>query len=681
MAEIVIFQELYSWQNDHDQSIFVDGPNGVLIYQNVYDKSVRVVESSGDHGAFNSTRFAKPLCESMSFSPDGRFILYWHNSPLSIGLTDISAIGAPDVVVDSSPYEETIVLNLFWVEPNSSSSADFVVVCTNCIDIYHFNYGNQSVRRVFSKRISCCEVWNDVSGTHIILLRNNQSLQPYHIHNKEAKLVTDIELSIRRDQKIQKSDICIATIYDEAYCIYKDVANGMISLRSISNSKTRDIVLEVRSQGWLDIIVIDNLLLTLTGGGDAYIFDIRMKDNPLLAKVPQRKPPISSISSDIQGKVGGTCNRKSRAAFIPNVIVDYYGGFAYRLVIDHSMLTLYLSRCYAEPLIVDFYQRRKASLQRVFEIITSSITNRMNKFGKTSGRNTAIPFHLVEEFIGEKSVVTEYRMANSILYSLVIKEWNVKSGENLFDVAIALMCHHLSFDYNRLLTIREDTDAPPGTATNFILKSRLTCGSKDNVSSDVRDYLALQDAEIPGLYCPAEKGTPYIVNVTLCYIKALMMHHLYPSHLIQIFLFDMCVLYNNISLLLLLIRSRVIRDSSYVCYRLMYLYVVLNDKAVRQQCRDMALRMKLYGVCVMIGILEKDYYQLLVFLKTQNVSSYPLHRILYRAANDVEKQAEQPHLWSLLLAFTRSWIEESNINPKECKPPNMCDCEMWLPNL
>lgn len=690
MAEIVLFQELYSWHNDHDQSIFVDGKNGLLIYQNVYDKSIRVIDFNAENASFNSTRFKKPLCESITFSPDGRYLLYWYNNPLCIGLIDPTSKAANDVIVDCSCYDETIVLSVFWTEPSNSTSADFVVVCTTCIDIYHFSYANESLNRLCSKRVSCYEAWNDISGTYLILLRKNHTLQPYHIHNKEAKVVNDIELSVEKDKKIQKSDICISSIYGDAYCIYKDTENGNISLRSLSNSRALDVVLEVKGQGWMDILIVDNLLVVLTASGETNIFDIYMRDSPHIAKVPQNKLPLASISSDVQ-------------AYIPNVLIDYYGGFAYRLVIDHNLFMLFLSRSSTEPLILDFYQRRRGSLQRVIDIVLSAVGNRMsmenlfilfstavipyywtlmhlNKFGRQT-RNATIPFHLVEEFLGDRSVITEYRMGMSVLYSLVIRDWNLKAGENLYDAALALLCHHMSFDHSVLMDARQNMDIQNSAATNCILKSRLISKSDDNMSFDFLDYLASEDPEIPDIYDEEERGVPDVISVTICYFKALLLHHLYPSHLLQIFLFDACLLYNNLSQLVFLIKTKVIKDSPYICYRLMYLYIMLKDQLLRQMCNDMAIRLKLYDVCVTIGITDREYYQTLVFLKAYNVSSFPLHRILFKAANDVEKQTSTPHLWPLLLAFTRSWMEESSANPQACNPPNLRDCEMWLPIL
>lgn len=703
MTDIVTFEEIYSWQNDHDQSIFVDGPNGVLIYQNVYDKSLRVIETNVERFTFKTTRFNKPLCEAIAFSPDGRFLLYWYNNPSTIGLAEIFASEARDVLVDSSAYEETIVLSLFWVEPNESNGAEFVVVCTSCIDIYHFSYLSLSVRRICSKRISCTDVWNDISGTHIVLLRNNHTLQPYHIQKKvetrkrsltgtqEVRLVSEIELAFEKPQKIQKSDICIANIYGEVYCVYKETENGRISLRSLTDSKALDIVLEVKCQKWLDIVIIDNLLLALTGSGETYIFDIYLSDGRLIAKFPQRKPPISAISSDIQ-------------AYIPNVIVDYYGGFAYKLLIDHDMLVLNLSRSSTEALVLDFYQRRKGALPRVMDIVLTAITKRtpldrlfiifstavipyyrsllhVDRFGKEAKNAAALPFHLVEEFLGGKSVITEYRMGMSILYPLVTRDWKIHSGVNLYDAAIVLMCYHMGYNYCSVLEVQTDLRLHYGTSNNHILRSHLIHKEDGSTSFDVGDYFSCEDTDVPEIYDEDERGAPEIISITMCYFKALNMHHLFPSPFLQILLFDICFLYNNIGQALRLIKNGVIRDSPYVCYRLFYLYVLIRDQAIRQSCRDMAIRAKQHDICVALGLTDREYYNTLVFLKTNNLCKFPIYKILYKAANDIEKQTETPQLLPMLLAYTRNWYEQSKTKPHVCGTPNLRNCERWLPDL
>ncbi|GFE55075.1 hypothetical protein BaOVIS_024790 [Babesia ovis] len=642
MAEVVLFKELYSWQNDHDQAVFVDGANGMVIYQSVYDKSLRVIDSCKTNSVFNSTRFPKPLCENIAFSPDGQYILYWHNSPLGIGVVDTSNPAAPDVIVDCSPYDETIVLSVFWSQCGKTS-ADFVVVCTSCIDIYN-----------------------------------------------EVRLVTDIELSVRNGHKLQKSAITVATIYNDIYCIHKDCTNGTLSLRSMTNNKALDIVLEVRCQGWLDIAVCDNLILALTGGNETYIFDIAIKDKPLVVKVPQRKPSMASISSDVQ-------------VYVPNVVVDYYGGFAYNLTIDHNMLMLLLSQMYTEHLVIDFYQNRHGAVQRVMEMINTAMTNRVrsdklltlfktivspyaktlvdiNNLGTRTANNVAIPFNVVEEHIGDRSIVTEYRFGKTILYPSVTKDWNLKPGENIFDAAITLVCYHRKFDFATLLKMRDEVEIESSYIDNAILRSKIVSGTKEDISSDFRDYLTSPDSEIPELYDISLQHRPYIVSAMLTYFRALITHHLQPTHLLQVLLFDICIMYNGIGMVLNLLRSKIIRDSSYVCYRLFFLYVVLRDPEIRQQCLDMSIRLKLYRLCVTIAMLDEDYYTALNDVKAYSIT-YPLHRILYQAAMDIDAQTRKPYLWPSMIAFITCWAEESASNPKTCPPPNLSGCEMWLPNL
>ncbi|CDR93889.1 hypothetical protein, conserved [Babesia bigemina] len=704
MAEVVVFKELYSWQSDHDQAVFVDGANEVVIYQSVYDKSIRVIDSATENTIFNNARYERgqavtvtpnqPLCEVIAFSADGRLVLYWHNHPLAIGIVNGFDVDSDDILVDCTPYEETIVLNIFWLEAGTNGTYDFAVVCTTCIDIYSYSSSNQVLRRVCSKRISCTDVWNDVSGTHVIVLKSNQVLQLYRLINKEVRAVTDIELAIKSEHKLHKSSIIVATIYNDTYCIHKDASSGTISLRSLRNSKAVDIVLELSCQGWLEIAILDNVVLALTGGGETYLFDIAMTDKRLLARVPQSKPAVASMSSDVQ-------------AFIPNVVVDYYGGFAYNIAIDHNMLMLLLSQKYAEPLVADFYQRRIGSAQRVLDIVNNAIENKsprmrankllvllstivapyakvlvdLNKLGTRTEKNVAIPFNLVEEYIGQRSVISEHRFAKTIIYAAVAKEWNLKPGENVFDAAIALLCHHRRFDHSVLVNIRDELEIQPNPVNNFILKSRLISSTKEDISADFRDYVTLHGAAIPNPHDRSLRNRPYIIVVTLSYLRALVAHNLQPTNVLQILLLDMCVLYNNIDLALQLIRSKNIRDSAYVCYRLLYLYVVLRDPALRQICLDMAIRLKLYGICVKIAVIDEDYYSALVVMKAHGVASFPMHRILYCAAKDVEAQERKPHLWPSMLAFIKSWAEESATDGTSCAPPNLRGCEMWLPSL
>ncbi|GBE60935.1 hypothetical protein, conserved [Babesia ovata] len=728
MAEVVVFKELYSWQSDHDQAVFVDGANEVVIYQSVYDKSIRVIDSATENTIFNNARYqrqyAAPLTlTQISEAPlrGDRLLCRWplgsvlaqqptcyrklevNTRQFLQGIVNGFDVDSDDILVDCTPYEETIVLNIFWLEGGNSGNYDFAVVCTTCIDIYSYSSSNHALRRVCSKRISCTDVWNDISGTHVIVLKSNQVLQLYRLMNKEVRAVTDIELAIKSEHKLHKSSIIVASIYNDTYCIHKDANNGTISLRSLRNSKAVDIVLELSCQGWLEVAILDNILLALTGGGETYLFDIAMMDKKVLARVPQSKPAVASMSSDVQGR-HAALSPHSHAAFIPNVVVDYYGGFAYNIAIDHNMLMLLLSQTYADPLVAGFYQRRIGAVQRVLDIVNNAIENKMrankllvllstivtpyakilvdlNKLGTKTENSVAIPLNLVEEYIGQRSVVSEHRFAKSIIYATVAKEWNLKPGENIFDAAIALLCHHRQFDHSVLVNIRDELEIPPNPTNNFILKSRLISNTNEEISSDFRDYVTLHGAAIPTIHDSSLRNRPYILVVTLSYLRALVSHNLQPTSILQILLLDICVLYNNIELALQLIRSKNIRDSTYVCYRLLYLYVVLRDPAMRQVCLDMAIRLKLYGICVKIAVIDQDYYNALVVMKAYGVASFPLHRILYCAAKDVEAQERKPHLWPSMLAFIKSWVEESAANNTACAPPNLRGCEMWLPSL
>eukprot|EP00371_Babesia_bovis_P003492 XP_001612139.1 hypothetical protein [Babesia bovis T2Bo] len=663
MAEVVLFKELYSWQNDHDQGVFVDGANGLVIYQSVYDKSLRVIDSCRSSNIFDSIRFSKPLCESILFSSDGQYILFWHNNPLAIGIIDTTNPASSDIIVDSSSYEETIVLNVFWSQC-SKSSAEFVVACTTCIDIYSFTFRGYTLRRLCSKRISCSHVWNDLGGTYLVVLKSNNVLQPYRIISKEVRPVTDVELSVRDGHKLQRSAITVVTIYGSTYCVYKDFINGMVSLRSLTDSKAVDIVLELKCQGWLDIAVFDNLIFALTGGNETYIFDIAMKDRALLARVPQRKPCMSSISSDVQ-------------VFIPNVVVDSYGGFVYNLTLDHNMLMLVLLQSHSEALIADFYQRRQGSIQRVIEIVNSAMSSRINQLGTRTANNVSIPFNLVEEHIGDRSILTEYRFGNSVLYPYICHEWNVSPNANIFDFTMALLCHHYNFDFDGIVRLRDSIVLEPPSIDNVILKSKIASGGNNVLSGEVREYLSSPDGDIPALYDSSVQDRPYIISVLLSYFRALISFHLQPTHMLQVLLFDMCILYNCLDVALHLIRCRVIHDSIFLCYRMLFLYAVLRDRVVRQQCLDMCVRLKAYDLCISIFMLDRDYYGALVCIRTYRLLSFPLYRILYEAAIDVDAQTRKLHSWPSIISFVRRWVED-------CGPtsgPNLQGCEMWLPNL
>eukprot|EP00375_Theileria_parva_P002026 XP_764701.1 hypothetical protein [Theileria parva strain Muguga] len=639
----------------------------------------------------------------------------------------------------------------------------------------YFSFESSLLRTLTRKSVSCLDAWNDLSGNYFILLHHNKSLNPYKITNNEISQLPEIGITLAYGHQIQHYEICVATLYEGTYCIYKDVVNGTLSLRSLTNNKIHDKVLEVNSQGWIEICVIDNLLIVLTGSGTCYVFDIAIKNDYLLAKVPQKKPPISAISSDIE-------------AFIPNIVVDFYGGFAYYISLDFNTLSLYLSRYFTETMSVEFFQRRMNCTDRAMEIITTSIENRvqiknllslsltvaepysetlkrLNKLKGNTGKGHPIPFNLIDKFIGERSIITEHNFATSALYPYVIrvihtiqqlflmkltinliyfiifKEWKLKNGVNLFDFSISLLCYHRNIGFQELMKAKEGVIIPKNCVNHYIVKSQILSESNEEINFDMSNYLSYFDStvsteaspysgtktpashtnthlstisssmtnspassptsrnfnseigfedevdpfykserkdKVPELY--RNKKTNYIIIVTLCYIKSLVFNRLHPSNMLLVFLFDVCVLYNNLSLLTYMIRARVVRDNFFICYRLYLLFHALSDNHIKQLSYDMSKRLKLYTITIKILLHDKQYYKALMLIKKEKID-YPIYRVLYLAANDVSEQKLRPYLWQLLISFILVWVQENKNEPQKHTRPNLENCQMWLPDV
>ncbi|XP_952579.1 uncharacterized protein TA11525 [Theileria annulata] len=761
MANILQFDDIFTWQSDSYRSVFVDRKNSFLIYQNAFDKSIRVIDAKNGKSVFSSNRFCKlriinfrfdkQICESILVSSDRNFMLYWFNDPVTIGIHNMLNSDESDVLLDPSQYEDSIVLKVFWSDNENSINSNFVVICNNRVDVYNFSFESSLLRTLTRKSVSCSDAWNDLSGTYFILLHHNKSLNPYKITKNEIFQLPEIGITLAYGHQIQHYEICVATLYEGTYCIYKDVANGTLSLRSLTNNKIHDKVLEVNSQGWIEICVIDNLLIVLTGSGTCYVFDIAIKNDYLLAKVPQKKPPISSISSDIE-------------AFIPNIVVDFYGGFAYYISLDFNTLSLYLSRYFTETMSVEFFQRRMKCRDRAMEIISTSIENRvqikdlvslsitvaepysetlkkLNKLKGNTGKGHPIPFNLIDKFIGDRSIITEHNFATSVLYPYVIRDWKLRHGVNLFDFSISLLCYHRNIGFQELMKAKEGVVIPRNCVNHFIVKSQILSESNEEVNFDMSNYLSYFDSavsteaspysgtktptsqtnthlstnslcetnnpesspnsrnfsselgfedevepfytsqkkdEVPELY--RNKKTTYIIVVTLCYIKSLVFNRLHPSNMLLLFLFDICVLYNNLNLLTYMIRSRVVRDNFFICYRLYLLFRALNDDNIKQLSYDMSKRLKLYTITIKIILHDKQYYKALLLIKREKID-YPIYKILYLAANDVSEQKMRPYLWQLLISFILVWVEDHRNEPHKYTRPNLENCQMWLPDM
>ncbi|AFZ79014.1 hypothetical protein BEWA_018590 [Theileria equi strain WA] len=695
MDDVLKFEDLYSWKNDNDQSVFIDSRNGILVYQNTIETSIHILDARDRSTIFKSNRFSVPLCESISLSPDRNFILYWFNDPMTIGICHLTNSDSDDILLDPLQYDDSIVLRVFWAEFNPSDIS-FIVVSNNRIDVFNLVLESLLLRTINRKFVSCTDAWNDMDGCYFVLLKHNQVLQPYKFLNKELISMPEVGLNLSYGYQIQHSEISIAKVYDSTYCIYKDVSNGIISLRSLSHN-VHDKVIEVESKGWLEICIIDNLLLILTGSGDAHIFDIGLKSDYLIAKVFQRRPPISSISNDIE-------------AFFPNFIVDFYGGFSYAVSIDYNAIALFLSRNFTEAMLAEFFQRRTSCTSHILDIVFQSIFNkipisdmlvlfsatilpysdvlvRINKARGTKPKNSAIPLKLINKYVENKSIVTEYNFATEVLYPYITKEWDFKHGINIFDYALVIICNNNGYNIKNILGAEGMTDSFPQIildivdpyrrpTDHYIVESLIVSGTFRTKYDELNSYFdSKSDTKLKD-----KNKTPYIITVILCYMKGLVLHKLYPSNILLLVLFDICILYNELNLVTYFLRSRIIRDSSYICYRLFFLSKVLNSDSIKQLAFDMALRLNIYDICVSIAISNKEYYKILLLLKNENVNTISLERILYSAANDIMEQQKRPYLWPLMISFIQSWIEENDLDPEKLNAPNLDGCQMWLPH-
>lgn len=80
-----------------------------------------------------------------------------------------------------------------------------------------------------------------------------------------------------------------------------------------------------------------------------------------------------------------------------------------------------------------------------------------------------------------------------------------------------------------------------------------------------------------------------------------------------------------------------------------------------------------------------QYKEVIPFLRRYGVKEYPLSLLLRAAAADVAAQERQPGLLPFVLEQIRAWVKECCSNMCVTNvgngPPNLRDCEPWLPGV
>ncbi|KJP88035.1 hypothetical protein AK88_02310 [Plasmodium fragile] len=548
--------------------------------------------------------------------------------------------------------------------------------------------------------------------THVIF--------PYLLNNCNAIKLQKIELNIPKTEPINKNDIDIITLYDETYCIHKDYKNGRISFRCLSSSLSYDYVLDLFCHGILDTFCVDNIFGVFNYSNEkVYLFDIqyarRQKKSSLMNSLSDhiRSNHTINIAYLTSPKQFRTQLVLSHISFHPfNVLIDIQYGNVYKIRVDYDVFMLQICQHFANlNTSVDVLLRRPNCKKRITEMFFLSLENDIQmedfltmvniinlnyrKLIEQSAKKKSPPpappsvrgtnhkiIQPVDEIIknlGKKTLITERDIVTDVFHSFMIKKYGLDKKETLFN---------FSLNFRQMEKVKRDRKRGSGGRDEqcddrYMLKYRIRrnrttstpVGGDADVPSPTTDGVpptrtetksttpdAINESVIPSeeyrlkLSYAELHSFPTFLLYVLEYMKSLLMLNIIPNRILQTFLFDICIFYEQDNCLRQLLQFYVIADSVEVTKRLFHYWKLTHHTWAYQLCLDMSLRLREYEMVLHLFLSANKYIKIIHFIRTHNLIDYPIAVILQAIENDFDSP-DKYIIFNHVLSSLSRWIE------------------------
>eukprot|EP00918_Siedleckia_nematoides_P024719 GHVU01053416.1.p1 GENE.GHVU01053416.1~~GHVU01053416.1.p1 ORF type:complete len:564 (+),score=163.95 GHVU01053416.1:1334-3025(+) len=498
------------------------------------------------------------------------------------------------------------------------------------------------------------------------------------------------------------------------YCAHCDIEAGRVSLRPLTTTQEPDIVLDVQGPGAICLSAVDNLLVVHRPLKQVtLVFDL------LEPAVPVRtRDHNSSASSSASASTGGGARclvpllppckldahgpNAANEAGGPGDVVDIYSpawryealdviiddnhGLVFRLelnvdpiiaalrsrpLVDLVRVLLRRSECRSRLISVLLYglqqQESVALMGGVFGLLNrvyrEAIERAPRRLSKSSGgrvRKATVTLDSLVSTVGTQTMLSERDVVMQVFYAHIMKLMGKPADTPLFDLALAVRAGK--------------EPMPPATIPATELAAAMAAAGSCSSSSFP---ISSGSGGSSSGGRQTRNSPPYILCCIIEYAYNLLSLQILPHRLLQLFLFDACVLYKQDTLLQQLFQYHVLLDSNDLNARLLKLWKVTGIRWARQAALDLAIRLGQWPVAVDVLVQGRQYCRVLPLLRRHRVTQYPLCEFLSAAANDVAFQRKDPYLWMHLLGSLKAWLDQSPDSDK----PNVEGCGQWLPEV
>lgn len=757
-----ISEPIYEWEVSKNDRIFYDKINDFIIHQNSSTKALLVTDIKKNEENYNGVyvKFDKEFCEHICFSLNGSFFLYYSKNPNKIEISDILNNHNIYLNVEISKLNECELLAVFWlnevdsqdsskIKKNNLTYSDFVVVTNFAIEIFRLTFDSLTITSLKKHCVQNKFCWYDENSLYIVLLSNkNNILLPYMIKGNAAIKLPQIELNLVKHGEIEKEDIQVVNLYNDTYCIHKDHKNGRISFRCLSSNTSYDYVLDLFCSGNMEVFTVDNLLVVFNHSNEkVYLSDIQHNRSNYTGFSSNAMTNINNNTINIlyltAPKPFNTSIQFSNILFkSSSVLIDTHLGNFYKIKIDYDVLMLQICQHFSNlNTSVDILLRRPNCRSRITEMIFLSLENeikiedylniiniinmnyrklieevakkRVSPVSKKGKKITQSLEHLLKN-AKDTTLITEKDLVIHVFHPFIMKKYNMKKRETLFNFAINFREmeknkelnkkknteHHINIHEN----VNVENNTIHGKTSEYYMNvncvgsdtSLITMhGTKEgncfpNVptdSLDSKDSSSIQngsslDENIDSNYniainCLDFENVRNFLSYVLEYMKSLLYLNIIPNRILQTFIFDLCIFFKRDNCLRQLLQFYVISDSVEITKRLFHFWKLTKYKWAFQFCLDMSLRLKEYELVIHLFLCSKEYVRVLEFIRKHNLFDYPIC-VLFQA---IENDMDLPNKYIIMNYLIQSldkWIEDSEKDPIKYPLPNLQNCEKWI---
>merc|ERR1712039_278106 len=156
---------------------------------------------------------------------------------------------------------------------------------------------------------------------------------------------------------------------------------------------------------------------------------------------------------------------------------------------------------------------------------------------------------------------------------------------------------------------------------------------------------------------------PYIASIVIAYLRSLLSLQILPHKILQYFVFDLCMYFQQEQTLQQLLHYHVLLDSAELVLRLKEVAVARGSPWATQACLDMALRTQEFPVVADILLHTKQYLDIVPFLSSQRDISFKVSRLLQQIDADIEAKSEDPDLMEHVLSELKTWSKDAALDP------------------